>query len=225
MDIPPGGSKITARQRRATSSAVKDGRSLSRLPGGARLAQPLADGAGHEKAPGKAEGLESAFLYPATASGQRPRYGTRRVERCSGVASALLGGGIGAARGPCTRAALGGGAHPPGGQDGGGCAAWYPACMATTRMQNAQPDMWQEVTAQKRSRPVSDTTILPLFNVAFYRQFFYRTLMKMTQTELGEKLGVSKQVISDMEHERRSISKAMAKELAKIFNVSVDRFI
>lgn len=54
---------------------------------------------------------------------------------------------------------------------------------------------------------------------------FYRTLMKMTQTELGEKLGVNKQVISDMEHERRSISKAMAKELAKIFNVSVDRFI
>ena len=54
---------------------------------------------------------------------------------------------------------------------------------------------------------------------------FYRTLMKMTQTELGEKLGVSKQVISDMEHERRSISNAMAKELAKIFNVSVDRFI
>ena len=54
---------------------------------------------------------------------------------------------------------------------------------------------------------------------------FYRTLMKMTQTELGEKLGVSKQVISDMEHERRSISKAMTKELAKIFNVSVDRFI
>ena len=54
---------------------------------------------------------------------------------------------------------------------------------------------------------------------------FYRTLMKMTQTELGEKLGVSKQVISDMEHERRSISKAMVKELAKIFNVSVDRLI
>ena len=49
----------------------------------------------------------------------------------------------GAARGPCTRAALVGGAHPPGGQDGGGCAAWYPACMATTRIQIAQPDMWQ----------------------------------------------------------------------------------
>ena len=54
---------------------------------------------------------------------------------------------------------------------------------------------------------------------------FYRKLMKMTQTELGEKLGVSKQVISDMEHERRAISKAMAKELSKIFKVSVGRFI
>lgn len=54
---------------------------------------------------------------------------------------------------------------------------------------------------------------------------FYRKLMKMIQIELGEKLGVSKQVISDMEHERRSISKAIAKDLAKIFNVSVDRFI
>ena len=48
---------------------------------------------------------------------------------------------------------------------------------------------------------------------------------KMTQAELGEKLGISKQVISDMEHERRSISKAMAKELSKIFDVSVERFI
>ena len=49
--------------------------------------------------------------------------------------------------------------------------------------------------------------------------------MKMTQAELGEKLGASKQVFSDMEHGRRSISKAMAKELSKIFDVSVERFI
>ena len=65
-----------------------------------------------------------------------------------------------------------------------------------------------------------ETELTPASNLVFYR-----TLMNMTQTELGEKLGVSKQVISDMEHERRSISKAMAKELAKIFNVSVERFI
>ena len=65
-----------------------------------------------------------------------------------------------------------------------------------------------------------DPELTPASNLVFYRK-----LMNMTQTELGEKLGVSKQVISDMEHERRSISKAMAKELAKIFNVSVERFI
>ena len=51
---------------------------------------------------------------------------------------------------------------------------------------------------------------------------FYRKLAKMTQTELGE---VSKQVISDMEHERRAISKKAAKELSKIFDVSIERFI
>ena len=62
--------------------------------------------------------------------------------------------------------------------------------------------------------------LTPASNLAFYRK-----LMKMTQAELGEKLGISKQVISDMEHERRSISKAMAKELSKIFDVSVERFI
>ena len=47
----------------------------------------------------------------------------------------------------------------------------------------------------------------------------------MTQTELGQMLGVSKQVISDMEHERRAISRKTAKELSRIFSVSVDRFI
>lgn len=43
----------------------------------------------------------------------------------------------------------------------------------------AQPDMWQEGgdCSEPFIRPVSDTTILPLFNVAFYRQFFYRPLV------------------------------------------------
>ena len=49
--------------------------------------------------------------------------------------------------------------------------------------------------------------------------------MKMTQEKLAEKLGTRKQVISDMEHGRRAISKATAKELSKIFSVSTDRFI
>ena len=127
-------------------------------------------GLGMRKPPAKPRAWKPPSYIPPRQAAKDPGMG-HVVERCAGVASALLGGGIGAARGPCTRAALWGGAHPPGGQDGGGCAAWYPACMATTRMQNAHPDMWQEVTAQNRSRPVSDTTILPLIYVRFYQQF------------------------------------------------------
>ena len=54
---------------------------------------------------------------------------------------------------------------------------------------------------------------------------FYRKLVKMTQKDLAEKLGVSKQAVSDMENGRRAISKATAKKLAEIFDVSVARFI
>ena len=46
-----------------------------------------------------------------------------------------------------------------------------------------------------------------------------------TQKELAEKLGMNKQHISDMERDRRSISKKTAKELAGIFKVSPVRFI
>ena len=63
----------------------------------------------------------------------------------------------------------------------------------------------------------------PGLTTAFNPAFYYK-LMKMTRAELGEKPGVSKQVISDMEHERRSISKTASKELSKIFNVNVERF-
>ena len=66
----------------------------------------------------------------------------------------------------------------------------------------------------------TEPELTPASNLAFYRK-----LTKMTQTELGKKLGVSKQVISDMEHGRRSISKKVAKELSEIFKVSVERFI
>ena len=54
---------------------------------------------------------------------------------------------------------------------------------------------------------------------------FYRKLAGMTQKELAEKLGMNKQHISDMERDRRSISKKTAKELAGIFKVSPVRFI
>jgi len=48
----------------------------------------------------------------------------------------------------------------------------------------------------------------------------------MTQAELGEKLGgISKQNISHMERDVKPISKKIAKQLADIFNVSVEKFI
>lgn len=38
-------------------------------------------------------------------------------------------------------------------------------------------------------------------------------------------LGIQKQVVSDMEHERKSISKVMAKKIAKALNCPVALFI
>ena len=54
---------------------------------------------------------------------------------------------------------------------------------------------------------------------------FYRKLVGLTQKELAEKIGVSKQYVSDMEGDRRSISKKMAKELASLFHISPVRFL
>ena len=53
----------------------------------------------------------------------------------------------------------------------------------------------------------------------------YRENHKLTQEQLGEKIGASKSFICDVEHDRRAISKEMAKKLAQVFNISVARFI
>ena len=54
----------------------------------------------------------------------------------------------------------------------------------------------------------------------------YRKIHKITQEKLGEMLGgIPKQHISNMENGIRPISKITAKKLAKIFDVSVERFI
>ncbi len=53
----------------------------------------------------------------------------------------------------------------------------------------------------------------------------YRNRDNLTQAQLGEKLGVSKQYISDIENGRRGISKDMAKVLSSLFGCPVDRFI
>jgi DNA-binding XRE family transcriptional regulator len=47
-----------------------------------------------------------------------------------------------------------------------------------------------------------------------------------TQRELGERLGgVSPARISDWEHDRRAISKEVAKQLSSLLHVSVERFL
>ena len=54
----------------------------------------------------------------------------------------------------------------------------------------------------------------------------YRQNLGLTQTELGQKLGkFTRQKISDMENNKRSISKAVAKKLSKIFDVQIERFL
>ena len=54
----------------------------------------------------------------------------------------------------------------------------------------------------------------------------YREMHKLTQEELGQRLGsFSRQNISNMERGHRSISKATAKKLAKLFDVSVEKFL
>jgi len=54
----------------------------------------------------------------------------------------------------------------------------------------------------------------------------YRKNMQLTQEQLGKKLGnVPRQIISNMEYGKRSISLATAKKLSVIFNVPVSRFL
>ena len=53
----------------------------------------------------------------------------------------------------------------------------------------------------------------------------FRRFAKLTQPQLAEKLGMSKQAISNMENGIRPISKKTAKELSRIFRVSVSNFI
>jgi DNA-binding XRE family transcriptional regulator len=81
-----------------------------------------------------------------------------------------------------------------------------------------------------------DDTIVDFFETDFYKDTkkemtpgtylrIYRENHKMTLEELGEKIGASKAFVCDMEHDRRAISKEMAKKVASLFNISVARFI
>ena len=54
----------------------------------------------------------------------------------------------------------------------------------------------------------------------------YRERDHLTQEELGKRLGgLPIQKISDLEHDRRGISKELAKKLAALFGTPVDKFL
>ena len=84
--------------------------------------------------------------------------------------------------------------------------------------------------------PVDDDILLDPHEMAFFKEAeasetpgknmrLYRRNVKMTQAQLAEKLGMSKQAISNMENGIRPISKQTAKELSSTFRVSVSNFI
>jgi DNA-binding XRE family transcriptional regulator len=53
----------------------------------------------------------------------------------------------------------------------------------------------------------------------------YRTNCGWTQETLGKKIGVSKYRVSDLENNRRAVSKELAKRLAKLFDAPLERFV
>jgi DNA-binding XRE family transcriptional regulator len=54
---------------------------------------------------------------------------------------------------------------------------------------------------------------------------FYRRLHKMTQESLAAQISVTKQKISNMEHNAKPISRKTAYQLSEIFRISPGRFI
>ena len=83
-----------------------------------------------------------------------------------------------------------------------------------------EDDELVEVIASDWYRSIR-TTIQPCDNMRIYRK-----LHGYIQEELGKKLGnFTRQNISNMENGHRPISKAVAKKLAELFDVSVEKFL
>jgi DNA-binding XRE family transcriptional regulator len=81
-----------------------------------------------------------------------------------------------------------------------------------------------------------DSGYVPVTEMEWYKEMkaaetpgdtlrFYRKLHKMTQPDLAEKLGASKQKSSNMEHDLKPISRKTAYRLSEIFGVAPGRFI
>lgn len=77
-----------------------------------------------------------------------------------------------------------------------------------------------EVTKSDWYRSIRET-ITPGENMRVYRE-----MHGMTQEQLAEELGnLTRQNISNMENGHRSISKTMAKKLAALFDVTIEKFV
>ena len=82
-----------------------------------------------------------------------------------------------------------------------------------------------------------DEELLNIFDTDWYKGIsetttpgntlrIYRENFGLTQAQLGQKLGkFTRQKISDIEHNKRSISKGVAKKLSQLFEVPIDRFL
>ena len=81
-----------------------------------------------------------------------------------------------------------------------------------------------------------DENLVDFFETDFYKDFkkrmtpgdyvrMYRENMNLTQVALGEKVGMSRSYICDVEHGRRAISKDIAKKLSKLFKISANHLI
>jgi len=85
-------------------------------------------------------------------------------------------------------------------------------------------------------RDDSGNNLVNIFETPWYRKHktsmtpgkylkIYRANLKWTQIQVGSKLKVPKQYVSDMENDRRSISKKIAKALSKLFDAPLEHFI
>ncbi len=81
-----------------------------------------------------------------------------------------------------------------------------------------------------------DDELVDFFETDFYKDFkkrmtpgdyvrMYRDNMNLTQAAFGEKVGMSRAYICDVEHGRRAISKEVAIKLSRICKLSLEHFI
>ncbi|MDI6792007.1 MAG: helix-turn-helix transcriptional regulator [bacterium] len=99
-------------------------------------------------------------------------------------------------------------------------------------MNYLQREFGQDVAISEK-----DEELVNIFETDWYKEItktttpgdtlkIYRENLGLTQTALGQKLGnFTRQKISDMENNKCSISKEVAKKLSKIFDVAMGRFL